>query len=94
MLRAVEEVHRQHGASVAGAPSGASPAAGAAPSGQREGEGAGPAPGGGGGSSGRIPAGIASGGHLGSGSGRRLSKGQILNGYKAQLHEYRRAHSP
>ena len=36
-----------------------------------------------------LPAGIAAAPHLGSDSARRLSKGQILSGYKAQLFEYR-----
>ena len=42
-----------------------------------------------GGSRTTLPAGVAATPHLGSDSARRLSKGQILSGYKAQLHEYR-----
>lgn len=36
-----------------------------------------------------LAAGVSAAPHLGSDSARRLSKGQILSGYKAQLHEYR-----
>lgn len=104
VLRAVEEVHRQHSpgsaaarrASIGSSSSGSS--AGTGP-----GDSASPTPGSqaaGGQGSGRevagvqrggtrLPAGLVGMGHLGSSNSRRMSKGQILNGFKAQLHEYR-----
>ena len=36
-----------------------------------------------------LPPALGAAPHLGTGSARKLSKGQILSGYKAQLHEYR-----
>ena len=36
-----------------------------------------------------LPPALGAAPHLGSNGARRLSKGQILSGYKAQLHEYR-----
>jgi hypothetical protein len=41
------------------------------------------------GSGATLPPALGAAPHLGSGGARRLSKGQILSGYKAQLHEYR-----
>ena len=109
VLRAVEGVHRQHGAAMSTSGRGSLPTQnrdsaddptgissregsstwdrGSSSSSSSSGDDSGGA------SSRRIPASIAGSGLSGiSSSGsksRRLSKGQILNGYKEQLHEYR-----